>query len=348
MDASLKGKQSVLLPPVERFESSNGVRIYRIPAEAFPDFIVYCYVLIGAGVPTLLDTGSGLGNSNDQVLAGLQSLKSDFGEPLAVKDIRRILISHGHIDHFGGVAFMVEQTGAEVGIFELDRRVLTNYEERVIVATKDLRVYLERAGVKDEYIGNLMEMYGFAKKHVRSVKVSINLNEDTPLDGMRFIHTPGHCPGQVCILIGDVLMTADHILSRTTPHQAPESITHYTGLGHYFEALRKVKQIEGVRLALGGHEDPIEDVYSRIDEIHASHERKLERVVDAIQSAGHPVTISDISRHMYPDRHGYDVLLALEEVGAHVEYLYQRGQLAVANLEEVEREYNPALLYGLA
>jgi hypothetical protein len=48
---------------------------------------------------------------------------------------------------------------------------------------------------------------------------------------------------------------------------------------------------------------------------------------------------------MYPDRHGYDVLLALEEVGAHVEYLYQRGRLAVYNLDEVEREGNPPLRY---
>lgn len=335
------------LPPVERFESSSGVRIYRIPAEAFPGFIVYCYVLIGAGVLTLVDTGSGMGNSNDQVLAGIQALNADFGESLTVKDIRRILVTHGHIDHFGGVSFMAEQTSAEVGIFELDRRVLTNYEERVIVATKDLRVYLERAGVKTDHISKLMEMYGFAKKHVKSVRVSINLEEDMLLDGMRFIHTPGHCPGQMCIQIGDVLLTADHILSRTTPHQAPESITHYTGLGHYLEAVKKVKHIEGIRLALGGHEEPIHDLYARIDEIQASHGRKLGRVVDAITSAGHAITISDISRHMYPDRHGYDVLLALEEVGAHVEYLYQHGRLAVANLDEVEREYNPALLYTI-
>ena len=105
----------------------------------------------------------------------------------------------------------------------------------------------------------LMEMYGFSKKHVSSTKVDMVLTDDQELDGMRFIHTPGHCPGQVCIEIGDVLISADHILNHITPHQAPESITAYTGLGHYLEALEKVRRIPGLRLALGGHEAPIDE-----------------------------------------------------------------------------------------
>jgi glyoxylase-like metal-dependent hydrolase (beta-lactamase superfamily II) len=322
------------------------VRIYRLPVEAFPGFVAFCYVVLGAGPPTLIDTGSGYGYSNEHLLQGVEALHTDFGEALRLGDIQRIIVTHGHIDHFGGVAFLAEQTGAQVGIHELDRRVLVAYEERVVVATKALRVYLEWAGVKPDLRTALMEIYGFAKKHVRSVNVDFLLCEDEPLDGMRFIHTPGHCPGQVCILLGDVLLSADHILSHTTPHQAPESITQYTGLGHYLEALEKVKGIDGIALALGGHEEPIRDVYGRIEEIHTSHQRKLERVLDIVRQAGEPCTISDISKAMYPNRKGYEILLALEEVGAHVEYLYLHGHLAVRNLDEVEREDNPALRYG--
>jgi glyoxylase-like metal-dependent hydrolase (beta-lactamase superfamily II) len=335
------------LPPIQRFESSGGVRLYRLPVEAFPGFIVYAYIVLGAGEPTLVDTGSGMGNSNEQLIQGIESLRADFNEPLAVKDIRRIIITHGHIDHFGGVSFMIEQTDAPVAVHPIDRRVLTAHEERVVVATKDLRVYLERAGVKRDFLPTLIEMYQFARQHVRNIPVSILLDEDTPLDGMRFIHTPGHCPGQVCILIDDVLLSADHILSRTTPNQSPESITRYSGLGHYFESLQKVERLDGIRLALGGHEDPITDVYGRIREIRASHQRKLDRALDAIRGAGKPQSLNDISRTMYPNRKGYDILLALSEVGAHVEYLYERGHLAVCNLDEVEREPNPALLYAV-
>jgi glyoxylase-like metal-dependent hydrolase (beta-lactamase superfamily II) len=336
------------LPAVEKFKSNTGVCIFRIPVEAFPGFIAYCYVLLGAGVPTLVDTGSGLGVSTDHLLAGIASLKDGFGESISLKDIQRIIITHGHIDHFGGVAHLQEQTGAQVAIHELDRRILVNYEERVTIATKDLRVYLERAGVKAEKRESLMEMYGFAKKTFRSVEVNVLLNDGMTIDGMTFTHTPGHCPGQVCIGIGDILMSADHILARTTPHQAPESITHNTGLGHYLESLKKIEAQKGYVAALGGHEQPIHDVYGRIVEIRASHQRKLEKVLDIIRESGHPCTISDISKAMYPDQRGYNVLLALEEVGAHIEYLDEHGLLAIANLDQVEREDNPALLYGIA
>ena len=64
-----------MLPPIERFVSANGARIYRLPVEAFPGFIAYCYVVLEVGVPTLIDTGSGLGNSSDQLLAGIAALR---------------------------------------------------------------------------------------------------------------------------------------------------------------------------------------------------------------------------------------------------------------------------------
>ena len=336
------------LPSVEHFHSSSGVDIYRLPMVLFPNnFSGYAFVLEGAGALTLVDTGSGMGRSNDDLLDGFRQIQAKFGRSFRLEDIERIIISHGHIDHFGGLAFVKEHTDAVVGIHELDRRVLTNYEERVIVATKALGIYFERAGIKPSLRETLFDMYGFAKKHVTSIHVDFSLEDEGIIDGMEFIHTPGHCPGQVCIRLGDVLLSADHVLSRTTPHQSPESITHYMGLDHYADSLRKLLRYEGISLALGGHEDPIHDLYGRIQAIRASHNRKLDRIRKIMRDHGAPMTISQISQAMYPDVQGYHILLAIEEAGAHIEYLYQHGHLTIANLKEFEAETNPAILYEL-
>jgi glyoxylase-like metal-dependent hydrolase (beta-lactamase superfamily II) len=312
----------------------------------FPGFIGYSFLLLGAGVPTLIDCGSGFGTSTDDWLAGFQSVQDDFGEKISLADIERIIISHGHIDHFGGITKILEAiNGASVGVHPLDRRVLTNYEERRTVATKDLTIFLQRAGVRPDFILNLIEMYNFSKQHFTSVAIDFMVEEEQVLDGMEFFHVPGHCSGQVAIRMGDILFSADHILSRTSPHVAAESITNWTGLAHYRESLRKVRKIEGIRCTLAGHEDVIEDLYGRIDATQKRIDEKLLWMMDIIREAGKALSISEISKRRYKGIGGFDVLLALQEAGAYVEYLYDRGYLGIANLNEVEQEQNPILLY---
>ncbi|MEX0979307.1 MAG: MBL fold metallo-hydrolase, partial [Pirellulales bacterium] len=267
------------LPEVRRFESNSGVRIYRITCDAFPGFAANIYLLLNGAVPTIVDAGSGFGDANKQLLEGLEKVRTDFGETVALADVRRIIITHGHIDHFGGLSFLHARIPeAEIAIHQLDARILTAFEERVEVATKGIRHFLQQSGVGGTMLQGFIDVYGYSKKNMHSLPVARTLADHQELDGLRFIHTPGHCPGQVCIAVGDVLLSADHVLPDISPHQAPESIMPYTGLGHYLESLDKVGRMGGFDLALGGHGEPIKDVYKRIADIRQGHLRKLEKV----------------------------------------------------------------------
>jgi glyoxylase-like metal-dependent hydrolase (beta-lactamase superfamily II) len=333
----------VSVGPITRHETESGARIYGIPVRVFSTLTATVYLVIVDSYIALIDTGSGLGESTIQLNAGLEALNDEWGEPVAWPDVRRIIITHGHVDHYGGLGFVRDLTSAPIAVHELDRRVLTNHEERLVLTSRALAAFLWRAGVSEANHASLMGMYGWSKGLFRSVEVDTVLRDGDLLDDLFLIHhTPGHCPGQVCLQLDDILFSADHVLPTTSPHMAPESITPSTGLDHYLQALRRISAVPGVRMALGGHEQPIEDLLGRVAQIEASHHRKLDRLLEV---CAEPRTINELSRLIYAEVQGYNILLALEEIGAHIEYLDQRGQLAIANLDEVAGDERAAPRY---
>jgi glyoxylase-like metal-dependent hydrolase (beta-lactamase superfamily II) len=330
---------------VERIVTSSGRTLYTFPVPAFPTLVANIYLLSDGDQLILIDCGSGRDESNQALLAGLAAIRETFDEPVSLADVDVIVITHGHIDHFGGLPFVRSFTGAPVGVHPLDRRVLSHYEERVIVASRLLESFLQRAGVLTPHRANLMAMYLFAKGIYHSTPVDFLLEADQPfLNDVQIYHVPGHCPGQVCLQVDDIVLTADHVLSHTTPHQAPESITNHMGLAHYLNSLQDIAGLGGVRLGLGGHEAPMADLPGRIQAIRQAHEERLTRILDICRQ---PKSVANISRELFGNVSSYHVLLALEETGAHVEYLYQRGELIAANLKEIEEspDPNPVIQY---
>ena len=318
---------------VARFEAPGGIRAYRIPLRAFPSLDAYAYVVLAQGLATLIDVGSGFDLSNQDLLDGFATIRDEFREPIRLGDIDQILITHGHVDHYGGLTFVLGRCDAPVGVHELDLKVLINYDERLAITAKELRQFLVQAGIDEVKLTEIMAMYHWGKGRFRSIDVELTFEEIGMVWGpFRFTHVPGHCPGQVVIQLEDLLFTADHVLSRSTPHQSPETIVHYTGLGHYLESLQVVRHVSGVRLGLGGHEDPIEDILARADEISQMHFERIGKILGMLRT---PMTVADVSSELFGKVEGYNQLLALEEAGAHVEYLLQRGRIGIENIDEV-------------
>ena len=335
-----------------RFRTSDGRTIYALCIEVFPDFWGNVYLIDDGSHRILVDCGSGRDESNQNLEAALRSLDDAFGYRVTLADVDCLLITHGHMDHFGGVRYVRQHTDAPIGVHVLDRRILSHYEERVIVASKQLAVYLKRCGLSEGKQQQLMAMYTYPKGRYKSMPVDFLLEEGAPLTPalnggstdleIGVTHVPGHCPGQVCLRLGDHMLTADHVLGRITPHQAPESITLHMGLGHYLESLDKIAEHQGIVKCLGGHEPPFDDLQKRVGEIKDAHDERLNEILDFCRE---PRTVADVSRSLFDTLSGYTVLLGLEEAGAHVEYLHQRGALVAANIEELEKEEDPVVRY---
>lgn len=323
-------------PQIARYEGPRGERIYSIAMRVFETLVANAYVVVDDGYQALIDTGSGLPQSNADLEAGFEAVRARYDASVRLEALSRIVLTHGHIDHYGGLDFVRLRSDAPVAIHAYDRRVIEHHRERHVLVSRGLRRFFRVAGIEGERLEAAMTTYHGSRSAFRGGPIQTVLTDRMILDERFTIHhVPGHCPGQVCLQLGDRLFSADHVLPATFPHLAPERITPWTGLAHYMEALDKIEALPGIRLTLPGHGGPITDLGLRIGQIRASNQRKLERVLRACAT---PRTIAAITREVYPRVDGYDALLALEKVGAYVEHLDQIGELAVANLDEVEAD----------
>lgn len=333
------------LPPVKQFVSDTGVRIYRISCDVLPLLSGRVYLLLGMETPTLVDTGSGSGVCTGQIFQGLDQVRTQFGEVFTWRDLGRVVLTHAHLDHFGGLPEVVRRTGAEVAVHTLDRRAVEAYDERAAKSNFAFDRFLRQAGVPGDRRHEVLEEFGYLKGRIESVSVDRELADGEMIDGFGVIYTPGHSPGHICLAVGDILLAGDHILAKTVSQLWPESVAAYTGLGHYLDSLEKIQRSGLFRLVMGGHEPVIHDLVLRLDEIRAAHQRRLERLVEILGNAPEPLSIDQLSERMYSRQRGYPALLALTDVGARIEYLEQRGRIAIANIEDLPEKPCPVFRY---
>ena len=320
------------------FETSGGARIHRLPLEVFPNFWAYGYVVQKEEYCVLVDTGSGTDTSHENLLsglgqAGLQPFDGAQGKP---SDLTHILLTHAHIDHYGGLTKLCPLTKAQIGVHELDLQTIAYHEAKLTLMERRLGSFLADTGLSEETSDQLLNIYRFTKAIYQSVPVDFTYQAiDMRLGGFEFIHLPGHCPGHVAIRVDDVIFCGDMVVEGVTPHLAPESISPYGGLDHYLESLSRLQQwSNGARLILNGHDDVITDLPVQIALTKQNIIRRMNRAIHALSE---PLTIAETAQAIYGETGGYNQLLVIEKTGAYIEYLYQHGMIEITNSHELEQ-----------
>jgi len=313
------------------FETSDGAQICRIPLQVFPKFWAYAYLVKKDGENVLIDTGSGTDTSHEDLLkgfeqAGLQFLSLNF-----------ILLTHAHIDHYGGLAKLKPLTNAKIGCHELDVQNVAHHSARLAVTSRRLASFLAETGLAKEEQDQLLSIHRFTSAIYRSVPVDFVYDEN--FSALEIIHLPGHCPGHVAMRLDDVIFCGDMVVEGVTPHLTPDSIIPYGGLDHYLDSLVRFQEwANGARLILNGHDEAITDLPAQID---STRKNIIRRIRKALKALGEPRTIAETCKAVYGNASGYNQLLMIEKTGVYIEYLYDHAMIEIVNPDDMEMG-NPA------
>ncbi len=309
------------------FETENGAKIFRLPVQAYPKFWAYVYLVVLHEKRILIDAGSGTDTSHDDLLNGLGQAG------IASNDLTHILLTHAHIDHYGGLTRLKPLTSAKIGCHELDVQTVAHHEARHALVSRRLASFLMEAGLARDEADSLLSIYRFTKTMYASVPVDFVYGEESlPFD---VIHLPGHCPGHIALRLDDIIFCGDMVVAGVTPHLTPETIQPYSGLDHYLDSLEKFQAwANGARQILNGHDAAITDLPSAVE---TTRKNTLRRMKKAIESLAEPRTIAEVCNFVYENPSGYNLLLTIEKTGAYIEYLYEHALVEIVNPEEVEQ-----------
>ena len=132
-----------------------------------------CIYLINLGELILIDTGAGW--SVDKIINNIKKLG------LSSKDLKKVILTHCHIDHIGGVPKIKERFGCKIYIHKLDAPPLETGDP-ILTAAKWYQTTFPPT----------------------PVDMKFNLHEEVLTIGEQKIvclHTPGHTPGSICIYL---------------------------------------------------------------------------------------------------------------------------------------------------
>jgi glyoxylase-like metal-dependent hydrolase (beta-lactamase superfamily II) len=259
---------------------------------------------------------------------------------LSVSDVRLLVCTHAHSDHYGQAASIVDASGCELWMHPADAHMRENIEDpearlaRLFevarqsgVPVEPLREWSAAAHDRGSGVARLVEP---DRELLSGVVV------DTDLGPWSVVETPGHAPSHVCLHQPEhrMLVSGDHLLGRVSLYfdygWTPDPV------GEFLGSLDAVQQLDA-RLCLAGHGRTFTDVRAHIDANRALVGQRLERVRTAVAEHG-PMTAYDI----VPLLHGEELtqLTAgwwLPETLCYLRHLAVTGVLVAVHEDETER-----------
>jgi glyoxylase-like metal-dependent hydrolase (beta-lactamase superfamily II) len=310
--------------------------IFRIPVPVpFPQAggpaNVYVVEEAGGGV-MLFDAGLGAPEAEEALQAGFRRIGKRFSE------VRRIVVSHGHVDHFGAARSVLEWHGGEVPVYAhpADIPKMEEGGRRWRDALPHYAAYFARLGVPAEVMQAAAGDIGASLKLARRLaKVrAAPVGEVLRLAhvALEVHHMPGHTPGVICLYdrARRIFFSDDHLLEKVSPNPLIElgpggEEGAWRPLVAYLESVGRLHALE-VELVLPGHAEPFGGHRHVIDALVQFYGKRQARIRTALSAR--PLTAFDLMREIFPRASPRELFLTISETMANLEVLEARGEAA--------------------
>lgn len=284
---------------------------------------VNAWLALGPDGPDLLDCGPCTPEAWDALVAGLA------GHGVAPRDVRRVVLTHGHVDHYGNAARLRrESPDLEVLVHPADRAAIEDYEGARVARKEVYAAALERCGLSEKEMRRLDRGYDALSAMGEGARV----DGDVPADGeveiagarWRTLHVPGHSPGCVAFLRDGVLVSGDVLLEKVTTNAVNLAPDEQDALRLHRESLRRLAST-GAGRVLPGHRAPFGDARAVAGEHLANIAGRAERVAELL--GPEPQSVRALVGGLFRDL-DVDLFLACSELLGHLREL-ERGGCAV-------------------
>lgn len=300
------------------------MQVHRIELPTpFPVGPVNAYLLEGSPL-TLVDTGPKTEAAQEALAAGIEQAGH------RIEDIRRVVLTHGHSDHFGNAQWVAGRSGAQVFAHPLDRPKFAG--ERWVI--DHLRTHFLAAGLPESFLQTFTERMRAMRHLFDAIPEfqALNDGDGLDLDGsrLRILHCPGHSLGHICLYHEDgILVAGDLLLEEISPNPIVEFDQRgdrIPTLPQYLHSLRRVLLLN-CDVAHPGHGGPIANPSARIRELITHHEQRKETIHGRLGRQGK--TLLQLSQELYQNLDELNLMLALSEVIGHLDLLMEEKRAAV-------------------
>lgn len=308
--------------------------IYQITVPTpYPVGPVNAYIILSRPY-TLIDTGPDTKEAREALKKGVEQAGINLHE------IKKIILTHSHLDHSGLIDWLSEFSKATLFIHpaELEKMTVSDdsFQHRI--------QFIMKTGTPEDILRQLIELHGEVSFPAVSGKSIVELAGGEELrfeEGvLQVYHLPGHAPGHLCFFdpAGGNFFSGDFLLPDITPNpmvefdpDCPEK--RLPTLSLYLEGLQKIDKMD-IRTVWPGHGEVISDYHRVIATCLQHHQERANWIMELLHGNGEK-NVYEICQLVFPGLTGYDVFLGLSEIQAHLDILAKQELVKIREQEKV-------------